>query len=105
MAYLVGKFLVESTYSESPLIPSKLASNMTSISGLAGNLGDTALTSVGCARFEFILPALTASGVDVSRVSVLVSAWNGWEPLALAGKVCHSYPSVRMLGENSGASG
>ena len=39
MADLVGKFLFESTYYELLLHPPKLAADVTSLSGLAGNLG------------------------------------------------------------------
>ena len=40
MTELVGKFLVNSTYSESPLLPPKMAAYMTSLSGLTGGLAD-----------------------------------------------------------------
>ena len=42
MAELVGKFLANSTYSESPPFPPKLAADVTSLSGSACNLGDVA---------------------------------------------------------------
>ena len=37
---LAGEFLVDSTYSELPLLTSKLAVIATSLSGLAVNMGD-----------------------------------------------------------------
>ena len=78
---------------------------MTSLSELAGNLGYASLPSVDCARFEFLLPLPTASGVAVSGAAVLVSTWHAWAVSALAGKVGYSSQSVSTLGENSGMSG
>ena len=40
MSNFTGEFPVDSTYSESLSLPPKLAANVTSLSGLAGNLGD-----------------------------------------------------------------
>ena len=37
---LVGKLLVDSTYSESPSLPPKLAADVISLSGFMGGLGD-----------------------------------------------------------------
>ena len=48
MAEIMGKFLVNSIYSESPSLPPKLAAKLTSLSGLVGGLGDPFLPSVGC---------------------------------------------------------
>ena len=45
-----GVFFVDSTYSESPLLPPKLAVNVTSRSGLADGLEDVFLPIVGQAR-------------------------------------------------------
>ena len=42
MTDLVGKFLVDSTYSESPTLLPKQTDNEKSLLGLADNLGDTA---------------------------------------------------------------
>ena len=46
LAELEGEFLIDSTYSESPFLPPKLAADVTSLSGLAGGLGDAFLPSV-----------------------------------------------------------
>ena len=104
MAELVGEFPFNSTYSELPLIPQKLAFDVMSISGLAGNLGDRACPYIGSARLEFLLTLPTATGVAVSEVAVLVIAWAAWAVLEIAGKVEHSYLFMRTLGENSGMS-
>ena len=40
LAELVGEFSVNSIYSEFPSLPPKLAADVTSLSGLAGSLGD-----------------------------------------------------------------
>ena len=40
MAEIMGEFLVDSTYSELPLLPSELVADLTSLSVLAGDLGD-----------------------------------------------------------------
>ena len=56
MDKLVGEFPAGSTYSESLYLPPKMAADMTSLSKLAGNLGDVALPSVGSELLEFILP-------------------------------------------------
>ena len=56
LAKLMGKFSGKSTYSELPSISPELATNMTSLSGLAGHLGVVVGPSVGSARFDFILP-------------------------------------------------
>ena len=37
---LKGEFLVDLTYSESPLLPPKLSAGVTTLSGLSGGLGD-----------------------------------------------------------------
>ena len=65
LAKLMGNFSGDSTYSELPSISPELATNMTSLSGLAGHLGVVVGPSVGSARFYFILPLLMAAGVEV----------------------------------------
>ena len=62
---LVGEFSGDSTYSESPSISPELASVMTSLSRLTDHLGVVVGPSVGCARFDFILPLLVAAAVAV----------------------------------------
>ena len=104
MAELVGEFPVDLTSSEFPLLPPELSYDMTSLSGLAGNLGFAAGPSVGHVRFEFLWLPPMAAGVAVLGAAVLVNAWAKWADLALAGKAGHPNPSVRTLGENSGAS-
>ena len=105
MADLLGKFTVESTYSEMPSLPPKLSANLTPLSGSESNLGDATLPSIGRARFEFILVLLTAAGVTVSEAEISVSAWSAWAVLALAGKSGHSSPSMRNFCDNSGKYG
>ena len=46
-----------------------------------------------------------ASVVAMLEAAVSVRTWAVWEILALAGKVGHSSPYVRALGQNSGKSG
>ena len=41
LAELKGEFLVDLTYSDSPLLPPKISADVTLLSGLAGGLGDT----------------------------------------------------------------
>ena len=78
---------------------------MTSLSGLAVNLGVVAIPSVGCAWFEFLLPLRMASGVVVLGEVVSVSAWAAWEAPELAGKVGHLVPLVRTECVNANVSG
>ena len=73
MADLVGEFLVNSTYSESPLLPPELASDVKSLSGSAVNLGVAAIPYVVSACFGFVLILSMDSGVAVLGVVVLVS--------------------------------
>ena len=75
LAEIVGKCLGDSTYFESPSLSPELATNMMSPSGSAVILGVATWTSVGRARFEFILPLPMASCVVVSGAEVSVSAW------------------------------
>ena len=53
LADLVGEFLVDSTYSESLLLPPKLVVNVASLSGLSGGLGDAFRPSVSCEKIEY----------------------------------------------------
>ena len=46
MFKIMGKFPVDLTYSELPSLAPKLASDVTSLSGSTGNLGDTARYSI-----------------------------------------------------------
>ena len=78
---------------------------MMSLPGSEGGLGDTISSSVGIARFEFLLILLTAAGVLGSGAAVLVSAGSAWAVSARAGKAGHSDPLVRTLGEKDGVSG
>ena len=50
---IVGKFLVDLAYSESPSLSPELTFDVTSLSGSAGSLGVEVGPSVGCARFKF----------------------------------------------------
>ena len=105
MSKLVGKFTIDMKYSESPSLPTILAADVASLSGLAGNLGDAARPSFGCSKFEFILPLPTATGVAVSGSSVLVIDWSAWAFSVLAGKAGQSSLYVKTLGKNYGMSG
>ena len=69
-------------YSESPSLPTKLAADMTSLSGLADGLGGMILPFFCRAQFEFILLPPTVAGVEVSGASVLVISWTAWTVLA-----------------------
>ena len=102
---LVGKFLGDSTYSESTSLSTELSANMTSLSGLVGNLGVTAVTYAGSAWFEFVLPFLMAAGVVVLEAAVLARAWYAWAAPALAAKAGDPSLLVRTEGVNAGASG
>ena len=86
---IVGKFPGDSTYSESPSLSPELASNVTSPSGYAINLGVADGPSVGCGRFEFILTLHMDDDVAVLEAAVLVSAWATCTAPALAGKAGH----------------
>ena len=101
LSEIVGNLLVNSTYSELPSLPPKMAVDVMSLSGSAVGLGDTFGPSVGHAQFQYLLPLLTASGVVVLGAAVLVSAWVAWSVSALAGKAGHYSPFVRTIGENS----
>ena len=105
MAELMGKFPVDSSYSESPLLPPYLYVDMTSLSGSTSNMGDAAWSSIVCAWFEFLLLNLTAAGVVVAGVMVLVGAWALWEVFEPASKAGYSFMSMRTFGENSGMYG
>ena len=72
-----------------------------SLSGSTVNLFVIYGTSIGRARFEFILPLLIVAGVAVSGEVVLVSAWAVRAALAPAGKSGHPAPSVMMGGYNA----
>ena len=65
LANVVGKFSGNSTYSESLSLPPELAVILTPLSGSAGNLGLFVETSVGRARFKFVLLILMATGLAV----------------------------------------
>ena len=105
MADIVGNFLVNSMYEQSPLVPPKLAAGITSLSGLAGNIGDAFWPSVDCSQFQFILMLLTDSGEAVLEAVVLDNPCDDWVISAIDGKSGQSYLSVRTLGENSGMFG
>ena len=63
LAELAGKFLGDSTYSESLSLSPELAAYVMSLLGSAVGLGVAAGPSVGRARFEFVLPLPIAVGV------------------------------------------
>ena len=105
MDELVGDFTGDLAYYELLSLSPELASNVTSPPGLAGNLGVASGPSIGSERFEFILPLPMAASVAVSEAAVLVSALAAWAAPELASKAGHPALSVRMLGENTGASG
>ena len=65
LAELVGEFLGNSTYLESPSLSLALAAYMTSPPVSAFNMGVVDGPSISRARFEFILPLLMAAGVAV----------------------------------------
>ena len=94
MDELMGEFTVDSTHAELPSLPPKLADNVISLSGLVGNLGDMAWTSVGRAQFKFILPLPMAADVAVLRDAVSVSAWDAWHIRELP--VLH-YPIIMAI--------
>ena len=58
-------------------------------------------------RFDhpLLVRDLTAAGVAGLRAAVSVSSWAALAVLAHVGKVGHSAPLARMLGDNDGASG
>ena len=78
---------------------------MKSLSGSEGDLGVAYGPSIGSALFGFILMFLMAAGVAVLEAAVLVIAWATRTAPVRSGKLGHSVPSVRMLGDNSMASG
>ena len=100
-----GEFLSDSKYSELLSLTPQLSAYMISLSGLACGLGDALLLSIGCERFEFILPSPMAAGVGVSGVEVLVSTWAVWTVSFQASKVGHSANLFRNLGYNAGTYG
>ena len=104
MAKIVGKFPVELEYSELPSLPSELVAGVKLLSGLVGNLGVADGPSNSCAKLEFILPPPMDYGVPVSGAAVMMRTWSVWADPALAVKADHPDPSMRILGENSGAS-
>ena len=59
-------FPVDSAYYDFPSLPPKLGSNMTSMSGLAGNLGVATVPYVDIEWYEFIFLLPMAAGVAVS---------------------------------------
>ena len=73
---LMGKFLGNLTYSESPSLSPELATNVTSPSGLVVNMVVLNGPSIGHARFKFILWLLMSACVVVSEEVVLVSVWS-----------------------------
>ena len=77
---------------------------MTSLSRLAGRLGDVVWLSFGHAQFEFLLPLPTAAGAAGLGVAVLVSSGARWAMSAHAGRAGHLSPLKRMLGKNIVAS-
>ena len=105
LAELVGEFLGDSTYSESPSLSPELAANMTASSVLVANMCVAAGPSLGSARFEFLLLIMVAAGVAVSESAFWVSVWDVWEAPALAGKAGHPDPSVWTGGVKSRAHG
>ena len=101
IAELVGKFLVDFTYYESPSPSQKLSTDVTSLSELAVDMVVADGTSVSCAWFEFILPLSVAAVVAVLEATVLVRVWAAWAAPALAVKAGHSVPSVITVGDNA----
>ena len=73
-----------------------------SLSGSTVNLFVIYGTSIGRARFEFILPLLIVAGVAVSGEVVSVSAWSTWMDPALSGMVVHPAPPMRRTLEGLG---
>ena len=69
-ADLLGKFLVDSIYSELLSLSPELAADVMSLSGSAGIPGVAFGTYVGHALIEFILPLLMAADVAVSLAVV-----------------------------------
>ena len=102
---LVRKFWGDSTYSDLLPLSPELAADMTSPSGLVGNMGVAAGPSIGRVWFGFILPLPIATGVVVLEAVVSVSACTAWAAPAIANKLVQPALSVRMEGENVGSSG
>ena len=105
LAELIGEFLVNSTYYESPSLSIELAANMISLLGSAGFLGVAAGPSVGRARFEFILPLPMDAGVELLGEVVLLIAWAVWVTPVLAGKGGHHTLLMITGCVNDGTSG
>ena len=105
LAEIKYEFSANLTYTELPLLPPKMTTDMKSLSGSAGGLGAVILPSVGHVQFEFLLLLLTASGVAVFGVAISVITWTAWAVLARASNAGQSDLLVRTLDENAGASG
>ena len=105
LAEIEGEFLTDLMYSKSLSLPPKLVTDMASLSGLKGVLGDAILPYAGRALFEFLLLLPKAAGVALLGVAVPVSTWAVWVVSERSRKAGHSDPLARKLDDNAGVSG